>query len=137
MQEIFLQVKEDKNMKQIIRLTESDLHRIVKESVQNILQEMKPDDFKNSFSPYFHLNKRSNKPISPKRAKKPIEIEEELGSGSSGGGFAGGSVTPGASSDSEDRNGQVLKGSGVVRRKGFMDDALDHKNMIKKGFEGQ
>ena len=81
-------------MKQVIRLTESDLHKIVKESVQNILQEMKPDDFKNPFSPYFHLNKRSNKPISPKRnnAKKPIE--EEMGPGSPGGGFAGGSSTP-------------------------------------------
>jgi hypothetical protein len=97
---------------------------------------MKSDDFKNSFSPYFHLNRRSNKPISPKR-KSVKKLEEEMGPGSPGGGFAGGSVTPGASSDSEDRNGQVLKGSGVVRRKGFMDDALDHNNMIKKGFEGQ
>ena len=64
-------------VKQIIRLTESDLHRLVKESVQKVLQEMKPGDFKNSFSPYFHLNKRSDKPISPKRnnVKKPSENE--------------------------------------------------------------
>lgn len=104
MQEIYLQDKEYKNMKQIIRLTESDLHRIVRESIQKILRE---------------------------------DGEAGAGFGDANGSGIESSVTPGASSDSEDRNGQVLKGSGVVRRKGFMDDALDHKNMIKKGFEGQ
>jgi hypothetical protein len=90
-------------MKQIIRLTESDLHRIVRESIQKILRE-----------------------------------DGEAGAiGDANGSGIESSVTPGSSSDSEDRNGQVLKGSGVVRRKGFMDDALDHNNMIKKGFEGQ
>ena len=33
-------------MKQIIRLTESDLHRIVKESVQTILNEYNEDQYK-------------------------------------------------------------------------------------------
>ena len=88
-------------MKQIIRLTESDLHRIVKESVQKVLQEMKPDDFKNSFSPYFHLNKRSDKPISPKRNSVKKPIEEEMGPGSPGGGFAGGSNTPVGASNAQ------------------------------------
>lgn len=87
--------------KQIIRLTESDLHRIVKESVQKVLQEMKPDDFKNPFSPYFHSNKRSDKPISPKRNSVKKPIEEEMGPGSPGAGFAGGSATPVGSSNAQ------------------------------------
>jgi hypothetical protein len=74
-------------MKQIIRLTENDLHRIVKEAVNKILSE-------------------------------------ELGSGSPGGGFAGGSSTPvGASNAQISSTAAYDKPVNDGNDDGFWDDA--------------
>lgn len=44
--------KRYKNMKQVIRLTESDLHRLIKESVKRILREGKEDEINASWDAY-------------------------------------------------------------------------------------
>lgn len=41
-------IKEHKKMKKVIRLTESDIHRIVRNSVKRIIKESFEDDFKST-----------------------------------------------------------------------------------------
>ena len=103
-------------MKQIIRLTESDLHRLVKEAVTKIMSEGKFDpkwSTKDGEAPngnFIHdmpRNRRSNTPNSPRLKKnRNIETENTMISeeGEAGGGGAtnaagvmqGGGTNPGA-----------------------------------------
>jgi hypothetical protein len=103
-------------MKQIIRLTESDLHRLVKEAVAKIMSEGKFDpkwSTKDGEAPngnFIHdipRNRRSNTPNSPRLKKnRNIETENTMISeeGEAGGGGAtnaagvmqGGGTNPGA-----------------------------------------
>ena len=68
--------KNNKNMKKIIRLTENDIHRIVKNSVNKILKEM--DEEKEQKNPYRHLAKIKN-PAQKYYQKKSDDWEKMVG----------------------------------------------------------
>ena len=96
-------------MKQLIRLTESDLHRIVKESVKKILREM----------------------------DGAAMAGDSNGSGMSDPGEGGTTNTANVMQGGGTKPRKGTYDTSAGGKGGFWNDANDHTDMIRKSFEGK
>ena len=129
-------------MKQIIRLTESDLHRLVKEAVAKIMSEGKLDpkwSTKDGEAPngnFIHdmpRNRRSNTPNSPRLKKnRNIETENTMISEEGGDGANNAAGVYGGA-EGQAKNHIVAPAFKTDDDDDFFEDTLNHKNMC--GFE--